>query len=63
MVLRGLLREWRERRDGTLEGPALSTDEADMDSATVNSREIYVQPTEPSNPSQGDVWIDTSGVE
>jgi len=25
MVLRGLLREWRERRDGTLEGPALDT--------------------------------------
>ena len=32
----------------------------DADNATVNSREIYVQPTEPSSPSKGDVWIDTS---
>jgi len=28
MVLRSLLREWRERRDGTLEGPALDTGSA-----------------------------------
>jgi len=37
MVLRSLLREWRERRDGTLEGPALDTKEQDNG----QGKEIY----------------------
>lgn len=40
------LRQWREREDGTLEGPALE----------LNGSEIFVQSTEP-DADDGDVWI------
>lgn len=51
------------RKVDELETSLLDAEEADMDSATVNSSEIYVQPSTPSSGSQGDVWIDTDGVE
>jgi len=35
----------------------------DFGSLSVTGNEIYIQDTEPTSPSQGDVWIDTSGVE
>ena len=49
------LREWGEKRDGTLEGPALHTDEA-----TIDGSRVYVQAEEPEDPDEEDVWIDTS---
>jgi len=55
MGLFRLLREWREESDGTLTGPALSTEQA-----TINGKRLYIQSTAPSNPNTDDVWIDTS---
>lgn len=40
-----------------------NSDHVAADELEVNSREIFVQPDEPSGPSEGDVWIDTSEVE
>lgn len=33
----------------------------DIDSAVINSNEVYIQGSEPSSPSAGDVWIDNDG--
>ncbi|WP_226043504.1 hypothetical protein [Natrinema sp. DC36] len=38
-------------------------DNISTNTLTVNTRQVYIQPTEPSSPTQGDVWIDTSEVE
>ena len=48
-----VLREWTERDDGTLEGPALATEEASID-----GHRVYIQSTAPNNPSDNDIWFD-----
>jgi len=41
---------------GTLSATAVDTDEA-----LINSNQLYLQGSEPSSPSTGDVWIDNDG--
>ena len=40
-----------------------TTDHIVTDGLALNDGEISRQSTEPSSPAQGDVWVDTSGVE
>lgn len=45
------LNGWRERSDGTLEGPELRADAVE-----VNGSELYIQGTEP-DADDGDIWV------